>query len=161
MILIDANLLLYAIHADLPQHGSARFWLNDCLNGQRSVGLPWGVLLAVLRLSTNPRLFPQPLTPELAVELIDGWLALPLVHIAEPGPGHWPILRRLVRQAGTAANLTSDAHLAALAIEHGYTLYSADNDFKRFEGLRHIDPLASTPLRSTALGSTPGGFTSR
>jgi toxin-antitoxin system PIN domain toxin len=141
VILIDANLLLYAIHADLPLHSRARGWLEDCLNGQRSVGLPWSVLLAVLRLSTNPRLFPHPLSIEAATEVIDGWLARSVVHVPEAGPAHWPILRLLLLESGTGGNLCSDAHLAALAIEHGYVLHSADNDFRRFRGLKTVNPL--------------------
>jgi len=143
VILVDANLLLYAIHSGFPQHKRAKAWWEGVINGDASVGLSWGVLLAVVRLATNGRLFPHPLSAEQAMAVVDGWLEQPMVHLVEPGPGHWPILRLLLIQAGTAANLTSDAHLAALAIEHGYTLHSADHDFKRFVGLRHVDPLGS------------------
>jgi toxin-antitoxin system PIN domain toxin len=141
MILIDANLLLYASLRELPQHPQARAWLEEVLNGDQLVGLPWMVVLAVLRISTNPRVLQQPLPAHQALGLIEGWLDHPLVQTIEPGPGHWAILRMLLAQAGTAANLTNDAHLAALAIGNDAVLCSADNDFKRFRGLRHRDPL--------------------
>jgi toxin-antitoxin system PIN domain toxin len=141
MILIDANLFLYATLRELPRHHQARAWLEEILNGDQLVGLPWMVVLAVLRISTNPRVLQHPVPIEQALGLVEGWLEHPLVQSLEPGPGHWSILRMLLAQAGTAANLTNDAHLAALAIGNGAVLYSADNDFKRFRGLRHCDPL--------------------
>ena len=141
MILIDANLLLYASLEELHQHHLAKSWLEGVLNGDQPIGLPWLVTLAVLRISTNPRVLQRPLSTTEALELTDGWLEHPLVQPLEPGPGHWSILRMLLAQAGTAANLSSDAHLAALAIANDGILYSADNDFRRFRGLRHRDPL--------------------
>jgi uncharacterized protein len=141
MILIDANLLIYAIDSDSVHHNSARRWLEKSLSGTTQVGLAWIVLLAFLRVTTHPRVMRNPLAPDAAVNYVDEWLACPCVVSVAPGERHWPILRQLVLTSGTAANLTSDAHLAALAIEHGYAVYSADHDFKRFAGLKHINPL--------------------
>jgi toxin-antitoxin system PIN domain toxin len=141
VILIDTNLWLYAALEELPHHGTARAWLEAALNGSEPIALPWSVILAVVRISTQPRLMTRPLRPEQALDLVDGWLRLPLVEVVEPGPRHWSLLRRLIGEAGTAGNLTADAQLAALAIEHDCTLYSADNDFRRFAGLRFRDPL--------------------
>lgn len=141
MILVDANLLLYAVNRDLTRHAEARAWLEAVLSGTTSVGLPWVVVLAFLRITTSPRIFERPLTVEQAGAYVDSWLSLPVVRAVVPGPGHWPILKNLLDSAGTGGNLTTDAHIAALAIEQGYTVYSADNDFKRFAGLRHVNPL--------------------
>lgn len=143
MILVDANLLLYAVNRDLPQNARARAWLEEVLSGHENVGLPWVVILAFLRLTTNARVFEQPLTVEQAVAYIEEWLAQPVVTTVSPGNSHWLILRNLLTVSGAGGNLTTDAHIAALAIEHGYTVYSTDNDFKRFSGLRHVNPLLS------------------
>jgi uncharacterized protein len=141
MILLDANLLLYAVNRDLPQHKKALAWLEEVLSGEASVGLPWVVILAFLRLATNPRVFEHPLAIEAAVEYVNEWLAQPVVSPVVPGPNHWLVLRSLLAASGTGGNLTTDAHIAALAIEHGYTVYSTDYDFKRFAGLSHVNPL--------------------
>ncbi len=141
MILVDANLLIYAIDSDSVHHNAARRWLEKSLSGTTQVGLAWIVLLAFLRVTTHPRVVGNPLAPEAAVNYVDEWLARPCVVGVAPGERHWPILRQLISTSGTAANLTSDAHLAALAIEHGYAVYSADHDFKRFAGLKHVNPL--------------------
>ena len=142
MILIDTNLWLYAALQESPQHQRAKAWLEATFNGDDVIGLPWSVVLAVLRISTHSRLMLQPLHPSQAMDLVDGWLQHPLVNVLQPGPSHWSVLKLLLEEAGTAGNLTSDAHLAAMAIEHNCTLYSADNDFKRFTGLRYRNPLA-------------------
>ena len=142
MIVVDANLLLYAVNRDLPQHEVARLWWEGVLSRGTPVGLAWGVLLAFLRISTHPRIFERPLKAEAAAAYLDGWLAVPGVRPISPMPRHWEILRPLIVRSGTGGNLTSDAHLAAMTIEHGGTLYSADNDFKRYAGLVHINPLA-------------------
>jgi toxin-antitoxin system PIN domain toxin len=142
VILIDTNLWLYATLEDIPQHTRAKAWLEATFNGDESIGLPWSVVCAVLRISTHSRLMLQPLRPQQAMDLVEGWLQHPLVEVIEPGPSHWSVLRLLLEEAGTAGNLTSDAHLAALAIEHNGTLYSADSDFRRFTGLRFRNPLA-------------------
>ena len=143
MILVDANLLIYAVNADLPHHAASRAWLEQQLGGSQTVGLPWVVLLAFLRICTSARIFQQPLSIAQAIDYVDQWLALPSARALSPGPHHWRILRELVAANGTGGNLTTDAHIAALAIEHGCSVCSADNDFKRFTGIRHINPLAS------------------
>ena len=143
MILVDANSLLYAVNLDLPQHARARAWLEEVLSGNESVGLPWLVILAFLRLTTNARVFERPLTVEQSVAYIEEWLSQPVVTTVAPGKGHWRILHNLLTASGTGGNLTTDAHIAALALEHGYTVYSSDNDFARFSGLRHVNPLLS------------------
>ena len=141
MILIDANLLIYAIDRDAPHHAAARKWLESAFSGSRPVGLSWGVILAFLRLTTRPGILRRPMSPETALEFIDEWLALPCVEVVVPGERHWPVFRNLLRAAGTAGNLTSDAHLAALAIERGAAVFSTDSDFARFPGVQHVNPL--------------------
>ena len=106
------------------------------------MALPWAVLLGFLRLSTSPRILPQPLQPGQALEVIEGWFAQPFVFALAPGREHWRILRTLIEEAGTAGNLTTDAHLATLAIENGAELCSTDTDFARFPGLRWTNPVA-------------------
>jgi hypothetical protein len=142
VILVDANLLIYAVDADAPQHPRARRWLEDTLSGTTRVGLPWLVLLAFLRVTTREGILVRSLTPGQALAYVDSWLAQPNVEPVGPGPTHWRVLRNLLRSTGTAGNLTSDAHLAALAIEYGAGLCSTDNDFKRFPGVDHVNPLA-------------------
>lgn len=142
MIVVDANLLVYALHADMPKHAAARSWLEQCLSGEEPLALCWVVILAVMRICTNARLFPGAISTEQAVAVIQAWLDHPTVVLLQPGPNHWDILSGLLRQAGTAGNLTMDAHLAALALEHEGTVHSCDADFRRFPGLRLINPLA-------------------
>lgn len=141
MILVDANLLIYAIDEDSPHHKAARKWAEGVLSGSTTVCFSWAVILAFLKLTTRPGILRRPMTPEAALEFVDEWLALPTVEVVVPGERHWEVFRNLLEASGTAGNLTSDAHLAALAIERGATVYSADNDFARFPGLRHINPL--------------------
>lgn len=143
MILIDANVLIYAIDADSHHHRRAKRWLEGVLSAAAPVGLPWIVVLAFLRITTRPGILNRPLTAEAAVDYVDSWLAQPNVELVGPGPNHWSILRGLIRAAGTAGNLTSDAHLAAMAIERGATLCSTDRDFGRFAGLVTADPLGA------------------
>ena len=142
MILIDTNLWLYSTLEESPRHRKAKAWLESSFNGETAIAMPWSVVLAVLRISTQSRLMLQPLSPDQAMELVESWLQHPLVEVVQPGPSHWSVLRVLLEGAGTAGNLTSDAHLAALAIEHNATLCSADSDFRRFPGLRFRNPLA-------------------
>ena len=142
MIFIDANLLIYAVNQDSPLHRKAKTWLEFAMSGPDTVGFSWNVLLAFLRLTTRPGLFRNPLPVETAFELIAGWLAEPSATVVHTGPRHLRILRELLLPMGTGGNLTSDAHLAALAIEHGAELCSSDNDFARFSGLRWRNPLA-------------------
>jgi toxin-antitoxin system PIN domain toxin len=140
--LIDANLLLYAVNEDAPLHGPAREWLNTTLSGTETIALTWSVLLAFLRLSTRPIIFPTPLSPDQAFDTIDAWLSQPCVTVVHPTERHPSVLRDLILRAGTAGNLTTDAHLAAIAIEHGAELCSCDRDFARFSGLRWNNPLS-------------------
>lgn len=141
MILPDANLLIYAVNRDAPLHAPARAWLELELSGTEPIALVWMVLLAFIRITTNPRIFARPLATERALEYVDGWLRQPCVRPLSPGEKHWMIFERLLRTSGSAGNLANDAHLAAIAIEHGCTLYSADHDFQRFVGLDFVDPL--------------------
>ena len=142
MILVDANLLIYAVDSDSPHHRKARRWLEELLSGTTPVGLAWVVILAFLRITTRSGILRRPLAPERALEFIDSWLAQPYVHALSPGDGHWAVLRQLLRAVGTAGNLTSDAHLAAMALERGCDVYSTDGDFGRFSGVRHVNPIA-------------------
>jgi len=134
--LVDANVLLYALNPSAALHAEARDWLEGALSGDEPVGLAWVVLLAFLRISTHPRAVTRPIPTERACESIAEVLACPPVRLVEPGPAHWDPLRRFLRRAGTAGNLVTDAHLAALAVEQGATLVSYDRDFGRFEHLR-------------------------
>ncbi|MGD8331314.1 MAG: type II toxin-antitoxin system VapC family toxin [Acidobacteriota bacterium] len=142
MILLDANLLIYAVNESLPQHRAARAWLEGVLSGNEAVGLPWVCILAFLRITTRSDIFARPLTPEEAVGYVDAWLQQPFVRPLAADDKHWAVLRNLLAVSGLAGNLTSDAHVAALALESGATVFSADNDFKRFAGVRHVNPLA-------------------
>lgn len=135
MRLVDANVLLYAVNEDAREHAKARVWLEASLNGRETVGFAWLALLAFVRLSTRPGIFPQPLDPCAACGFVDEWLARPVSVVLSPTSRHPSILRGLLEEAGTAGNLTSDAHLAALAIEHGAEVWSFDRDFNRFAGL--------------------------
>ena len=141
MILLDANILIYAVNTDAPQHQQARSWLESTFSSTTEVGLPWIVVLAFIRITTRRTVFEHPLTPEQALAYMDEWLALPFVTTVAPGPNHWPILRNLLERTGLAGNLSSDAHIAALAIDHGCPVYSTDYDFLRFPGIEHVNPL--------------------
>lgn len=141
MKLIDLNLLIYAVDSSAPRHKAARSWLESTLSGGETVALPWAVVIGFLRLSTKPSVFSRPLTAAEALDVVDGWLAVPVVTLVAPGARHTAVLRELLTDLGTAGNLVSDAHLAALAIEHGAELASCDADFSRFTGVRWLDPL--------------------
>lgn len=141
MKLLDLNLLLYAIDEGAPRHDRARPWLEEALSGTEQIGFAWIVLLGFLRISTNPAVFERPLDPTEALDYLDGWLAQPVATVIHPTERHASNLGELLTAVGTAGNLTSDAHLAALAIEHGAELCSSDTDFARFPGLRWRDPL--------------------
>jgi hypothetical protein len=142
MILIDANLLVYAFAVDAIQHDQASAWLETQLNGVHRIGLPWGSLAAFLRLMTNKRFWSAPASMREALEQVDQWLASDRVWIPEPTPNHFSILRELLSLPGIQANDVPDAHLAALAIEHGLTLCSSDRGFARFPNLKWQDPLS-------------------
>ena len=141
MKLVDANLLLYATDEQSPRHPGARSWLDGLLSGDEPIAFAWAVLLAFLRLSTNPRIFEQPLSTDRAFDVVQGWVAHPCAVVIHPGDRHLTLVRQLLRPLGLAANLVTDAHLAALAIEHGAELHSCDADFSRFSGLRWVNPL--------------------
>lgn len=141
MKLPDANILLYAINERSPRHDAARDWLGDALSGTETVGFAWVVLLAVLRLSTRAVVFENPLQTDEVLGLVDGWLESPAAMVVHPTDRHASVLRELLLPLGTAGNITTDAHLAALAIEHGADLCSSDADFSRFSGVRWVDPL--------------------
>jgi len=142
VIIPDVNVLLYAYDTDAPEHVPARAWWETALGDSRPVGLPWMVALGFLRIATNRRANDHPLTPEVACSHVESWLAQPQVFLLHPGQRHAMVLFDLVRRLGTAGNLTSDAHLAALAIEHQAEIFSTDADFSRFPGLRWTNPLA-------------------
>ena len=148
MILVDANLLIYAVNLNAPHHERARRWLQDTLSGSTAVGLPWISLLAFVRITTRPGVLANPMRVDEAIRFVDTWLDQPFAEPVLPGKGHWAILRRLLRDSGAAGNLTSDAHLAALAIARGATICSADYDFRRFPGVEHVNPLDDPAPRS-------------
>jgi hypothetical protein len=141
MILIDANLLIYAVNEDAALHSKARSWLEGSVTGRDTVALSWSVLLAFIRLTTRVGMFRMPLPLEAAFKVIEAWLDEPAVIILEPGPNHFRVLRELLLPIGTGGNLSSDAHLAAMAIEHGAELCTTDHDFSRFPRLRWRNPL--------------------
>ena len=144
MILVDANLLIYAFTPSYAQHPVAKTWLDTQLNGTARVGLPWPSLLAFLRMVSNPRLFEHPASLDVAWRQVSDWLACETAWVPTPGHGHADVRGTLLASSRVAANLVHDAHLAALAIEHGLTLCSADGDFARFTGLRWQNPLTAS-----------------
>jgi toxin-antitoxin system PIN domain toxin len=137
----DVNLLLYATDETSARHEPARTWVEATLSGSETVAFAWAVLLAFVRLSTRPAVFEHPLQAQEALDILDGWLEQPCVTVVHPTDRHSAVLRELLTPLGTAGNLTTDAHLAALAIEHGALLCSCDADFSRFSGLLWTDPL--------------------
>jgi uncharacterized protein len=144
VILVDANLLVYAHVSGLPQHEAARAWLDGRLNGGSPVGLPWPSLLAFVRLVSNPRIFERPKSVANAWTQVEDWLGCPTAWVPVPTERHREVLGSMLRGHGLRADLVPDAHLAALAMEHGLTLCSTDGDFARFPGLRWENPLATT-----------------
>lgn len=140
MILPDVNVLVHAHNADSAVHDAARRWWDGCLAGSQGVGLAWAALLGFVRITTNRRIVARPLEPAAVMARIERWLALPQVHIATPSEDHFARLRAELERLGTAGNLTTDAHLAVLAMERGYVLYSTDTDFARFPRLRWVNP---------------------
>jgi toxin-antitoxin system PIN domain toxin len=140
MILPDVNTLLYAVNSSSDQHAAALRALQQGFDNPRGVAFAWTVLLAFLRLSTHRGIFPRPLSVEEALRVIEHWLGHPRAQVVHPGERHTQTLGLLLKSAGTAGNLTMDAHLAALAIEHGATVLSFDRDFARFEGVPWVLP---------------------
>jgi len=141
-MLVDANLLLLAVHESSPLHRAARSWRTEQLNGPRRVGLPWQSLAAFLRIATHPRAFERPLEPSTAWARVSDWLGAPATWIPTPGERHAEILGDLVARHGVRGNLVPDAQLAALAFEHGVAVASADGDFARFPEIRWENPVA-------------------
>jgi len=152
MILVDANILIYAYHPRAHQHAASRAWLESALSGSQFVRFAWVSLWAFLRISTNSRVFEQPLSSPEAMAAVSSWLEQPVAGILEPGERHMEILARLVAEGQASGPLMMDAALAAIAIEHGATLYTADRDFARFPDLDWTDPLA---------GGAAGPFSAR
>jgi uncharacterized protein len=141
-VLVDANVLLYAVDEASPFHASARGWLEEHLNGTRRVGLPWQSLTAFVRIATNPRASVDPLSPAEAWTHVQSWIDAPLTWVPEAGPSHGDILGRLLVDLDLRGGLVSDAVLAALCIEHGLTIVSADSDFARFTEIAWHNPVA-------------------
>ncbi|RRD67963.1 PIN domain-containing protein [Comamonadaceae bacterium OH2310_COT-174] len=137
MLLPDTNVLLNAVHADSPQHAQAKQALEAAMLDTRGMALAWVVLIGFVRLSTKRGILPAPLDVADALGVVDDWLAHPRTRVLEPGPLHAGIFGRLLLSAGTAGNLTNDAHIAALAIEHQAEVLTFDKDFARFSGLRY------------------------
>lgn len=142
MILIDANLLVYAFSADAPEHTRARGWLDDQFTGGEQVALPWESLNAFARLVSNPRVVAEPVTLLGAWEQVERWLSRPGVWIPVAAPQHRAVMGELHRASTFSANDTPDIHLAALTISHGLRLATHDAGFARFDGLRWFDPLS-------------------
>lgn len=140
MVIVDANVLLYAVDSAAAHHDPALTWLDSALSGTEAVGLAWVALLAFIRVSTNHAAFPAPMSVDDAVAQVDSWLGAPAAVIAQPTARHASVLGGLLRESGAAGNLATDAHLAALAIEHRAEVVSYDRDFARFAGIRHRLP---------------------
>lgn len=143
MKLVDLNVLLYAINRDSTHHAACLRWWERALAGDEPIGLAWVVILGFLRLATHPRVFPQPLDPEDAIDRVGTWLSHPSIRVVREIDDHWRLLAEMLGDTGTAGNLTTDAHLASLAVAHGATLVSCDTDFARFARLRWESPLAT------------------
>jgi toxin-antitoxin system PIN domain toxin len=141
VILVDANVLLYAEDSRSEYHEAARTWWDAQLSGSEPVALCWPVLTAFIRIGTNARLHQRPLTLKEAVERLEGWFDQPCVRLIQPTDQHWQLFQQMLRVGNATANLVSDAHLAALAVEHNCVLYSTDTDFARFRGLKWKNPV--------------------
>ena len=156
MIVPDVNLLVHAYNRDSPVHAAARRWWEGALNATRPVGLAWAVILGFIRITTHRQIMDNPLRVAAACASARAWLAQPYVAILHPGERHAEIVFGLLESLGAAGNLTTDAHLAALAIEHQAELHSTDADFRRFAGLRWVDPLGRRPqILSGSSGNRP------
>lgn len=142
MILVDANLLLHAEDSLSEHHEAARIWWDAQLSGSDPVGLCWPVLSAFIRIGTNARLHQRPLTLKEIAERVQSWFSQPCVQIIQPTDQHWNLFQQMLRSGNAVGNLVSDAHLAALAVEHNCVLYSTDADFSRFRGLKWKNPIA-------------------
>jgi uncharacterized protein len=143
MIVIDANLLVYAYDESSPHHEPARQWIGETLSGVEPIRIALVSLLAFVRIITNPSLFLRPLQPDVAIGIIQSWLVIPSVGIADPGERHWRNLADAAHGGQVRGPHVMDAHVAALAIEHGATLMTADRGFARFPGLKFKNPIGS------------------
>jgi toxin-antitoxin system PIN domain toxin len=141
MILPDINLLIHAYDAESPQHHAAREWWDGVLAGGEGVGIAWPVMLGFVRIATHRRILNNPMSPDIVCGIVEEWFSLPHVHVINPAEGHFTRLRERLEALGTAGNLTTDAHLATLAMERGYVLHSTDTDFARFDGLSWRNPI--------------------
>ena len=141
MILADANLLLYAYDSQSPFHQKAKSWMEDAFSRPEPFGFSWFTLTAFIRIATNPRVFQHPLSLVDTIAIVDEWLQTANAVILSPGHGHWDILRNYLRESQAAGPLATDAHLAALAVEHGATFHTNDRDFSRFNDLKLVFPL--------------------
>ncbi len=141
MILVDANLLIYAYDSRSPRHERARSWLEATLGSDEQVGFSLVTLLAFVRIGTSPSVFERPMPVGKAIDLVQGWLRLPNVSLTEPSGRHWAVLSKVADAGQARGPMIMDAHLAALAVEHGATLCTTDRDFARFPRLRFRDPL--------------------
>lgn len=146
-MLLDANILIYAADTESAFHRPAKDWIEDALNGPRRVGIPWISLAAFLRITTNPRALRRPLSAGEAWEFVEAWLDAPAVWVPAPGAGHREILGRLLSHLDLRGNLINDAVLAALCLEHGLEMVSADSDFARFPEIRWHNPISPAPRR--------------
>jgi toxin-antitoxin system PIN domain toxin len=144
MILPDVNLLVYAYDSTSRHHEAACQWWEDRLNGSQMVGLSWVAVLGFIRLLTNPRIFQNPYPPGEILEIVESWLEMPQVKFIHPAEGHFTLLSSMIKEVGAAGNLTTDAHLATLAIERGMILHTTDADFARFPSLKWINPIAKS-----------------
>ena len=143
MILVDANLLLYAEDSLSEHHETARNWWDEQLSGSEAVALCWPVLTAFIRIGTNARLHKRPLTLQEAIERVQSWIDQPCVRIIQASEQHWELFQKMLCVGNATANLVSDARLAALAVEHNCVLHSTDTDFARFRGLKWKNPIAA------------------
>jgi uncharacterized protein len=141
MTLVDLTLLIAAVNSRAPKHKGARSWWEEKLNGTQEVGLSWLVVLGFIRLTTNPKVMPNPLLLADAIAVVDEWLARPNVKMLQVTPQHWNILQNMLHAVGHGAALTMEAHLACLAIEHDAEIATADEDFSHFPGLKWRNPL--------------------
>jgi len=140
MIIPDVNILIHAVNTESPRNKHICKWWDDCLAGTRPVYLPWVVILGFVRISTNRRIFDAPLSVDEASGFIRSWLNQVAVRTISPREGHWLLVEKLLKEAGTAGNLTTDAHIAALAIQWDCIVYSTDSDFARFPGVKWKQP---------------------
>lgn len=146
MIVIDANVLIYAYDTRSPDHDLARRWLESVFISEGEVGIPFQSILAFIRVTTNRKLYVSPVSIADALAAVDTWLEKAGVRILTPGPTHWEIFHRLCLVSNASSNLTTDAHMATFAIEYDAVLYTADSDLARFPGLRWMNPLRPNPL---------------